>query len=65
MGPNDLPSVALGFSQADIILTKSGQQFLQRDGATVFLKEVAPGKFNVMVEGQQGLLTLVPCRSAG
>ena len=46
-----------GFSQADVVLTKSGQQFLQRDGATVFLKEVAPGKFNVLIEGQRGVVT--------
>ncbi|MFL6207266.1 MAG: RHS repeat-associated core domain-containing protein [Pyrinomonadaceae bacterium] len=45
------------FSAADIALTKSGKQFLQRDGATVFLKEVAPGKFNVLVEGQRGVVT--------
>jgi hypothetical protein len=46
-----------GFTQADIILTKSGQQFLQKDGAMVFLKEVTPGKFNVIVEGKRGVIT--------
>lgn len=46
-----------GFTQADIILTKTGQQFLQKDGAKVFIKEVAPGKFNVLVEGQRGVVT--------
>jgi hypothetical protein len=45
------------FSQADIALTKSGKQFLQSDGATVFVKEVAPGKFNVLIEGQRGVVT--------
>jgi RHS repeat-associated protein len=48
---------ARGFSEADIALTKTGVQFLQRDGATVFLKEVTPGKFNVIVEGGRGVVT--------
>jgi hypothetical protein len=48
---------ARGFSEADIALTKTGVQFLQRDGATVFLKEVTPGKFNVIVEGSRGVVT--------
>jgi hypothetical protein len=46
-----------GFTEADVALTKTGIQFLQRDGATVFFKEVAPGKFNVIVEGERGVVT--------
>ena len=48
---------ARGFTEADIALTKTGVQFLQRDGASVFLKEVAPGKYNVIVEGTRGVVT--------
>ncbi|HKO42108.1 MAG TPA: RHS repeat-associated core domain-containing protein [Pyrinomonadaceae bacterium] len=46
-----------GFTSADITLTKSGSQFLQKDGARVFLKEVSSGRFNVIVEGQRGVVT--------
>jgi RHS repeat-associated protein len=48
---------ARGFTEADIALTRTGTQLLQRDGATVFLKEVAPGRFNVIVEGGRGVVT--------
>ncbi len=48
---------ARGFTEADIAITKTGTQLLQRDGATVFLKEVTPGKFNVIVEGGRGVVT--------
>lgn len=46
-----------GFTQADITLTRTGTQLLQRDGARVFLKEVAAGKFNVIVQGNRGVVT--------
>ncbi len=49
--------VAREFTQAEIAATKTGTQMLQRDGARVFLKEVAPGKFNVIVEGERGVVT--------
>lgn len=48
---------ARGFTEADIAITRTGTQLLQRDGATVFLKEVTPGKFNVIVEGGRGVVT--------
>lgn len=44
-------------TEADMALTRTGTQLLQRDGARVFLKEVVPGKFNVLVEGQRGVVT--------
>jgi len=48
---------ARGFTEAEIAVTRTGVQMLQRDGATVFLKEVTPGKFNVIVEGGRGVVT--------
>lgn len=48
---------ARGFTEADVTLTRSGVQLLQKDGAIVFLKEVTPGKFNVIVEGGRGVVT--------
>ncbi len=47
------------FSAADIALTKEGQLFLQRDGARVFLKEVSAGRFNLLVEGDRGVITVM------
>jgi hypothetical protein len=38
-------------------LTKSGEVLTQTDGATVYLKEVSSGRFNVIVEGQRGVVT--------
>jgi hypothetical protein len=46
-----------GFAGSDIALTKSGETLTQADGATVYLKEVAAGRFNVIVEGQRGVVT--------
>ncbi|MEO8648381.1 MAG: RHS repeat-associated core domain-containing protein, partial [Acidobacteriota bacterium] len=46
-----------GFTQAEVAATRTGTQMLQRDGARVFLKEVAPGKFNVLVQGERGVVT--------
>jgi RHS repeat-associated protein len=46
-----------GFSSSDIALTKSGEALTQSDGATVYLKEVSSGRFNVIVEGQRGIVT--------
>jgi RHS repeat-associated protein len=46
-----------GFSGSDIALTKSGEVLTQSDGATVYVKEIASGRFNVIVEGQRGVVT--------
>jgi RHS repeat-associated protein len=46
-----------GFSGSDIALTKSGEVLTQSDGATVYVKEISSGRFNVIVEGQRGIVT--------
>lgn len=46
-----------GFTDEDIAFTKTAKSFKQADGADVFLKEVSPGKFNVIVEGKNGIIT--------
>jgi len=46
-----------GFTEADIGLTKTGHVLEQADGAKVFIKEIAPGKFNVLVEGKHGVVS--------
>jgi RHS repeat-associated protein len=46
-----------GFSGSDIALTKSGDVLTQSDGATVYLKEISSGRFNVIIEGQRGVVT--------
>ena len=46
-----------GFSEADIALTKSGTIYKQADGATVYVKEVTAGRYNVIVEGERGIIT--------
>jgi len=47
-----------GFSEADVALTKSTNLIkTQTDGAQVYIKEVTPGKFNVIVEGENGVVT--------
>jgi RHS repeat-associated protein len=46
-----------GFSSSDIALTKSGEALTQSDGATVYLKEISSGRFNVIIEGQRGIVT--------
>ena len=48
---------ARGFSADDIAATLQGQQLTQADGATVYLAETAPGKFNVIVVGDRGVVT--------
>ncbi len=34
-----------------------GRAVTQADGATVYLREVAPGRFNAVVIGQKGIIT--------
>jgi len=34
-----------------------GRTITQKDGANVFLHEVTPGKFNVVIEGNKGIIT--------
>ncbi len=45
-------------SMPEITTTKTlGRYFRQADGATVYLHEVSPGKYNVVVEGNKGIIT--------
>jgi len=37
--------------------TKSALQTTQADGATVFLREILPGRFDFIVEGTRGVIT--------
>jgi RHS repeat-associated protein len=47
-----------GWTQTEIATTKGGGKVLtQADGAKVFLHEVSPGKFNVIIEGDRGIIT--------
>ena len=47
-----------GFSQSDILNTKNTTNIKrQSDGAKVYIKEISNGKYNVIVEGQRGIIT--------
>ena len=46
-----------GFTQEIVALTRTGRVLRQADGATVYLKEVAPGRFNVLIVGNRGVIT--------
>ena len=47
-----------GFSRNDISNTKSTSNVkTQSDGAKVYIKEISPGKYNVIVEGDRGIIT--------
>jgi len=46
-----------GFTAEDVALTKTGRVLEQDDGATVYVKETAPGRYNVIVEGDRGVVT--------
>ena len=47
-----------GFSRNDISNTKSTSNVkTQSDGAKVYIKEISPGKYNVIVEGNRGIIT--------
>ena len=42
----------------EVRVTKSvGKAFTQADGATVYLHEITPGRFNAVVEGRKGIIT--------
>jgi hypothetical protein len=44
-------------SQAEVIAARAGRALTQADGAAVRVLEVAPGRFNVVVEGDRGIIT--------
>ena len=47
-----------GFSMKDISSTRNtGNIKHQSDGAKVYIKEVSKGKYNVIVEGERGIIT--------
>ena len=47
-----------GFSENDISNTKNTSNVkTQNDGAKVYIKEVSHGKYNVIVEGDRGIIT--------
>jgi RHS repeat-associated protein len=46
-----------GFTEAEITAIKNGRIMTQADGAKVFINEVSPGKFNYIVEGENGIIT--------
>lgn len=47
-----------GFSESDISDTKNTSNIKsQGDGAKVYIKEVSPGKYNVIIEGENGIIT--------
>jgi hypothetical protein len=46
-----------GFTEESIAATKAGQVFSQADGATVYLNEATPGRYDFIVEGDNGVVT--------
>jgi len=47
-----------GFTNSEIEETRQSTTVLkQSDGARVFIKETAQGRFNVIVEGERGIIT--------
>ena len=47
-----------GFSESDISNTKRTTNMkTQSDGARVYIKEVSSGKYNVIIEGDNGIIT--------
>ena len=45
------------FSPQEVAEAKTGRVMTQADGAKVYVKEVRPGRFNVVVEGSRGIIT--------
>jgi len=47
-----------GFTPEDVAVTKQTTTIkTQTDGARVYIKEITPGRFNVIVEGANGVIT--------
>jgi RHS repeat-associated protein len=46
-------------SPEEIAQAKTGKMMTQADGAKVFVKDVGNGKFNVVVEGDRGIITVL------
>jgi hypothetical protein len=45
------------FTPEEVAETKTGRIMTQADGAKVYVKEIRPGRFNVIVEGERGIIT--------
>ena len=52
-------------SPAEIAEAKTGQAYTQSDGATEYVKKLASGRFNVVVEGEVGIVTVIINKTAG
>ena len=46
-----------GFTPETIAATKAGQVFTQADGASVYVNEVSPGRYDFIIEGNDGVVT--------
>ncbi len=46
-----------GFTDDLVAQTKSAIQTTQRDGAIVYIRQVSPGRFDFIVEGERGVIT--------
>lgn len=46
-----------GFTAEEVTLTKTGRVLEQNDGATVYVKQISPDRYNVIVEGDRGVVT--------
>ena len=44
-------------NQAEVIAARAGRAMTQADGAAVRVLEATPGRFNVVVEGERGIIT--------
>ena len=44
-------------TEAEVIAARAGRALTQADGAAVRVLEVVPGRFNVVVEGERGIIT--------
>ncbi|MFO0280366.1 MAG: RHS repeat-associated core domain-containing protein [Acidobacteriota bacterium] len=52
-------------SPAEIAEAKTGQAYTQSDGATAYVKKLASGRYNVVVEGEGGIITVMKNKTAG
>jgi len=46
-----------GFTPEDVARVRGGQQYTQRDGATAYVKETVEGRYDVIVQGERGIVT--------
>lgn len=46
-----------GFDEATVAATKAGRVLQQADGATVYVNEVSPGKYDFIIQGGRGVVT--------